>query len=152
MAHPVMYDDGDRHFRRVRELALALPEADMKVSHGRPAFFTRKVFAYYGGSVKGPPGTGGEGYVEHPTCILVLPEEEDASFLEQDPRAFRPAYLGAYGWYGIDLDGLDPGSEKGWDEVSEWLQSSYRLTAPARLARKMDGGHGASHGVSATGD
>ena len=102
MPHPVMYDDGDRHFQRVRELALALPQARMKVSHGRPAFYTQKVFAYYGGSVKGPAGTGGAGYVEHPRCVMVLPEEEDVGFLEQDPRAFRPAYLGAHGWYGIE--------------------------------------------------
>ena len=140
MPHPVMYDDGDRHFQRVRELALALPEARMKVSHGRPAFYTQKVFAYYGGSVKGPAGTGSAGYVEHPRCVMVLPEEEDVVFLEQDPRAFRPAYLGAHGWYGIDLDGLDPQDVAGWDEVSEWLQSSYRLTAPARLVRALEAG------------
>jgi hypothetical protein len=140
MPHPVMYDDGDRHFQRVRALALALPEARMKVSHGRPAFYTQKVFAYYGGSVKGPAGTGGAGYVEHPRCVMVLPEEEDVGFLQQDPRAFRPAYLGAHGWYGIDLDGLDPQDDAGWDEVSEWLQSSFRLTAPARLARALDAG------------
>jgi hypothetical protein len=133
-----MFDDDDPFLARLRAIALQLPDAAEKVSHGRPAFFTTKVFAYYGGSVKGPPGTGGEGYVEHPTCIMVLPEEEDVSFLEQEPRAFRPAYLGAYGWFGIDLDGLDPEADEGWDEVSEWLQSSYRLTAPARLVKALD--------------
>lgn len=138
MAHPVMYDDADPHYQRVRALALALPGADVKVSHGRPAFFTTKVFAYYGGTVKGPPGSGGAGHVEHPASVLVLPDEAEARFLEQDPRAFRPAYLGVHGWYGIDVDGLDPAAERGWDEVAEWLQSSYRLTAPGRLVRALD--------------
>jgi hypothetical protein len=44
-----MFDHDDPYLGRVRELAQALPGADMKVSHGRPAFFTKKVFAYYGG-------------------------------------------------------------------------------------------------------
>ena len=46
MAHPQKFDDGDPVLARVRELALALPDAGEKVSHGRPAFFTTKVFAY----------------------------------------------------------------------------------------------------------
>lgn len=155
MAHPRMYDDGDRHFQRVRELALALPEAQMKVSHGRPAFFTTRVFAYYGasvnevrarrdGAVLPPGGTASEewgGYVQYPRALVITPEEEDVSFLEQDPRSFRPAYLGASGWWGIDLTALDPGfgaaSADGWAEVSEWIETSYRLTAPARLVRQL---------------
>ncbi|MFI5841833.1 hypothetical protein ACIA8K_19190 [Catenuloplanes sp. NPDC051500] len=52
MSHPIMFDDADPVLRRVREIALAFPDAAEKVSHGRPAFYTTKVFAYYGGSVK----------------------------------------------------------------------------------------------------
>ena len=44
MAHQQMFDDDDPLLAQVRALALALPEADEKVSHGRPAFFTKKVF------------------------------------------------------------------------------------------------------------
>ena len=50
MEHPRLFDDDDPLLARVRGIALALPEAVEKVSHGRPAFFTRKIFAYYGGS------------------------------------------------------------------------------------------------------
>ena len=52
MAHPRMFDDDDPLLARVRELAFDLPEAAEKVSHGRPCFFTKKVFCYYGGSLK----------------------------------------------------------------------------------------------------
>jgi len=52
MAHQQMFDDDDPLLAQVRALALALPEADEKVSHGRPAFFTKKVFCIYGGSLK----------------------------------------------------------------------------------------------------
>ncbi|MEW1981661.1 MmcQ/YjbR family DNA-binding protein [Citricoccus sp. NPDC079358] len=145
MAHPKMYDDGDPHFQRVRALALALPAADMKVSHGRPAFFTQKVFAYYGASVKDSdntrdrsrPAAAGDGYVQHPQAVVIKPEEADISFLEQDPRTFRPAYLGRSGWFGIDVDGLDPAQDEGWDEIAEWLETSYRLTAPLRMVRDL---------------
>ncbi len=47
-----MFDDKDPLLKRVRKLALAFPDANEKVSHGRPAFYTVKVFAYYGGSQK----------------------------------------------------------------------------------------------------
>lgn len=52
MAHPIMFDRDDPLLASVRDLALAFPGADEKVSHGRPAFFTTKVFCYYGGSHK----------------------------------------------------------------------------------------------------
>ena len=52
-SHPIMFDDTDPVLARVREIALALPEAAEKVTHGRPTFFTAKVFAYYGGSPRG---------------------------------------------------------------------------------------------------
>lgn len=150
MAHPRMYDDGDPHFQRVRTLALALPEAQMKVSHGRPAFFTQKVFAYYGTSVKdagGPLPPGGvrsedwNGYLQYPRALVIRPDHSDVVVLEQDPRAFRPAYLGASGWFALDLSALDPAASQGaedWAEVAEWIDASYRLTAPARCVRALD--------------
>lgn len=159
MAHPQMYDDGDPHFQRVRSLSLALPEARMKVSHGRPAFFTQKVFAYYGSSVKGSdsgspqtaadgsrlppggiPGEEGRSYLQFPRALVIRAEGSDADVLAQDPRAFRPAYLGASGWFALDLSDLDPaaeGEDEGWAEAAEWLETRYRLTAPARLVKSF---------------
>ena len=52
MTHPIMFDDDDPLLGRIRGLALAFPDAAEKISHGRPAFYTVKVFAYYGGSEK----------------------------------------------------------------------------------------------------
>jgi hypothetical protein len=48
-----MFDDADPVLRRVRALALGLHDAGEKISHGRPAFFTTKIFAYYGGLGEG---------------------------------------------------------------------------------------------------
>lgn len=123
-----MFDDDDPHLARIRELAAALPGAAEKVSHGRPAFFTTKVFAYYGGSLK----VDGE-WVQHPNSLVVQPDPEDRPALVGDPRAYIPAYLGPSGWVGIDLDG-----ETDWAEVAELIDASFRLTAPRRRIAELD--------------
>ena len=128
MAHPVMFDDADPFLGRIRELAHAFPDVDEKVSHGRPAFFTKKVFAYYGGSVR----DDGE-WVPHDQALIVLADEDDRPAFETDPRCFIPAYLGPYGWVGLDL-----AADTDWDEVVELLDASYRLTAPKRSIARLD--------------
>lgn len=132
MAHPQMFRDDDPVLLRLREVALALPGADQKVSHGRPAFFTTKVFAYYGGSTK----VDGE-WVQHETAIMVQPDEVDRPALLEDPRVFVPAYLGTSGWVGVDLPG--DAAAVDWAEVGELLDASYRRTAPARLVAQLPG-------------
>lgn len=124
-----MFDDDDPWLAHVRELALTLPGAAEKVSHGRPAFFTTKVFAYYGGSVK-LDGT----WVEHPHAVLIQPDPADRPALSEDVRVFVPAYLGPSGWLGVDVDttGTD------WSEIAELLDASFRLTAPRRLITELD--------------
>lgn len=123
-----MFDDDDPVLARVREVALALPGADEKISHGRPAFFTKKVFAYYGGSVK----TDG-GWIQHSPSLILLPDEDDRLALVEEQRVYVPAYLGPYGWLGIDLD-----ERTDWIEISELLESSFRLTAPKRAINELD--------------
>lgn len=126
--HPKMFDDDDPVLHKVRGIALGFPEADMKVSHGRPAFFTKKVFAYYGGSLK----IDGD-WVQHPHCIIVQPDADDRAALLDDERTFVPAYLGPSGWLGIDLT-----ERSDWTEVAELLDASYRLTATKKLIAALD--------------
>lgn len=101
----------------------------MKVSFGRPAFFTTKVFAYYGGSVR----ADGD-WVQHSESLLVQPTELDRAGLLEEPRTFVPAYLGSSGWLGFDLD-----DSTDWSEVGELLAESFRLTAPKRIVAQLDG-------------
>lgn len=128
MPHPQMFDDDDPVLARVRGLALALPGAAEKVSHGRPTFFTGKVFCYYGGSVK----VDGE-WIQHSPAIVVQAEAGEREALRELANAFVPAYLGPAGWTGIDL-----GDDTDWDEVAELLEESYRQTAPKRLVAELD--------------
>lgn len=131
MTHPQMFEDDDPVLAGVRERALALPGSDLKISHGRPAFFTTKVFAYYGGSQR----IDGQ-WVAHDQAVMVRPDPGERPALLEDPRVWVPAYLGPSGWLGLDL-GADP-AQIDWAEVVELLETSYRLTAPARLVRLLD--------------
>ncbi|MGI9644967.1 MAG: MmcQ/YjbR family DNA-binding protein [Ilumatobacteraceae bacterium] len=128
MAHPRMFDEDDPFLARVRDLAAELPGSAEKVSHGRPALYTTKVFSYYGGSLK----VDGE-WVQHPHSLVVLPDPDERLALLEDPRVYVPAYLGPSGWIGFDLDDATD-----WTEVAEILDASYRLTAPKKLVAELD--------------
>lgn len=130
MAHPEMFDRNDPMLSRVRSVALDLPGAAEKISHGRPTFFTKKVFAYYGGSVR----RGADDWVQHPQSVVILLGSDERAALLEDPRTYIPAYLGPSGWLGFDLT-----SDADFPEVGELIESSYRNTAPARLLAELDG-------------
>lgn len=126
--HEQMFDQDDDVLAHVRELAIALPGVQEKITHGRPAFFTKKVFAYYGGSIK-VDGV----YVQHSQSLVLQAPPTEREALRQLPGAYVPAYLGPSGWTGLDLtDATD------WTEVAELLEESYRCTAPARLVAELD--------------
>lgn len=130
MAHPQMFDPDDPQLARLREIALSLPKAQEKVSRGRPAFFTKKVFAHFGGTRKHVTGE----IEQHPQAMLILPDPVDAEVLMERPDAFVPMYLGPTGWIGLELEALDE------DEIRDLLTESYRNTAPAGLVRRLSAG------------
>ncbi len=128
MAHPQMFDDNDPVLARLRDICLALPGADVKVSHGRPSFFTKKIFAGYGAVVKGEHNSG-----QYDQALVFMPDPDDAAALTQDSRFFTPAYWGPYGWLGLDLRG-----DADWNEVTELVEDSYRATAPKKLIAELN--------------
>ena len=130
MAHPKMFDDDDPVLARLSQICLALPGADMKVSHGRPAFFTKKIFVGYGAVVKGDMHSD-----RYAQAMIFMPDPDEREAFEQDERFFVPAYWGPSGWLGIDLaaDGVD------WNEIAELIEDSYRTTAPRKLVAQLDG-------------
>jgi hypothetical protein len=63
-----------------------------------------------------------------------LPKEEAAAVVATDPRAEPTGYgLGRAGWVSIDVG--DAPDESRWEEVEEWVRTSYTLVAPKSLAR-----------------
>ncbi|BDZ44688.1 MmcQ/YjbR family DNA-binding protein [Naasia aerilata] len=129
MEHPRMFDEDDPLLARVREICLALPEAEEGISFGRPWFRTRTAFAVYGGGTKGPEK------LFHSQAVLLLPDVDTRLALLEDPRCFVPGYLGPKGWMGIDLTA---GGGADWSEVAELVDESYRNTAPRRLVAELD--------------
>ncbi|MDO0977549.1 MmcQ/YjbR family DNA-binding protein [Mycolicibacterium frederiksbergense] len=129
MPHPIMFSDDDFGLAELRGLALGFPEAFEKVSWGRPVFCAPKMFAMYGGNMK----TAGE-MLAFPHSLLVKVDDSDRRSLEQDDRFFFPAYMGPFGWMGLDLTA----TKVDWDEVVELLDASFRLVASKKLIRKLD--------------
>jgi hypothetical protein len=133
MPHPIMFRDDDPGLAEVRTIALGFPEALEKVSWGRPVFCAPKMFVMYGGSVK-PQRKGGE-YLQYPHSILVKVDESDRKALEQDTRFFFPAYMGPFGWLGLDLTAR---KKVDWTEVTELIDASFRMIAPKKLIKMLD--------------
>jgi predicted DNA-binding protein (MmcQ/YjbR family) len=107
--------------RRLRPICLALPEAEERETWGEATFRVRsKIFCMHLAGdealwCKAPPGS---------QTILV----------NADPkRFFVPPYVGHKGWVGMRLDrGVD------WREVHAMVERSYRMTAPRKLARRLE--------------
>jgi predicted DNA-binding protein (MmcQ/YjbR family) len=130
MSHPLMFDDADPLLAKLRSITFSFPGAAEKITHGHPAFFTKKVFAYFGGSVR----TNGE-WFQHERSVIFMVDAEDRLALSQDMRFFVPAYLGPSGWIGLDLT-----KKTDWAEVAELVEASYRQTAPTKLVAQLDSG------------
>lgn len=128
MSHPKMFDEEDAVLATLRDICLAFPGADVKVSHGRPSFFTKKIFAGYGAVLKGDHHSG-----RYDQALVFMPDADEAVALVQDTRFFTPAYWGPHGWIGLDLSG-----EVDWEEVAELVEESYRNTAPKKLVAELD--------------
>lgn len=133
MPHPIMFRDDDPALAEVRTIALGYPDAFEKVSHGRPAFFVSKMFAMFGGSAK--PEKKGE-YVQYPQSVLIKVDDSERRALRQDRRFFYPAYLGPSGWLGLDFTAT---TSVDWGEVRELVDASFRIVAPTKLIRRLDG-------------
>ena len=114
--------------QRVRDLALALPDAEERPSHGAPGWRVGgKYFAYFNDQHHGTPHIA--------VLVKTSGVDEMEGLIEAHPEAyFRPAYYGASGWIGVILN--RPGVD--WDAVSDWLTRSWRSVAPKRLAQMMD--------------
>lgn len=128
MAHELRFDPDDPVLARLREICVELPGADEKVSHGRPAFFTKKIFALFGAVTKGDHDSG-----RYDQSLVYLPDPDEAEALAQHGRTFVPAYWGPSGWLGFDLSGpVD------WSEVAELVEDSFRQTATNKLISQLD--------------
>lgn len=113
---------------KVREIALAQPEADEVTSHGMACFgiIGGKKFAYVSVDHHGDGKTA--------LLVKISGAEEQAMLIESDDeRYYRPAYFGD-SWVGIRLDLGDTD----WDHIGGWIEKSWRAVAPKKLIRILD--------------
>ena len=119
-----MSPDPELCLARVRALALALPRAVEKMSHGMPVFFIDrgKSFAWFLHDHHGSGITA--------VAVKTSGPEEQAMLVEADPDLYyRPPYLAPSGWIGVRLDGHGVD----WDHVGDRIAISWELVAPRKL-------------------
>lgn len=106
----------------VRAVALQLPGAAERPSHGQPTFFVEgRQFAQFRRDHHGDGLTV--------VCVRTSGPDEQAMLLEAAPDTYRrPAYLGPKGWVSVLLDG-DPD----WPLVEDRIARNWELTAPTGL-------------------
>jgi predicted DNA-binding protein (MmcQ/YjbR family) len=68
---------------------------------------------------------------------LKLPKDEAEAVVATDPQAHPMGYgLGKHGWVGVTVS--KRASKARWQQVEEWVRTSYVLVAPKKLARLVE--------------
>lgn len=114
---------------RLRAIAMALPGATEKLSHGQPVFLIEggKLFTQYWHDHHGDGRSA--------VMVKTAGPDEQAMLIEADPDLhYRPAYIGHSGWIAIRCD--RPATD--WDLIAHRVRTSWRLVAPRRLLEGME--------------
>jgi predicted DNA-binding protein (MmcQ/YjbR family) len=125
------------NMQRLERIVARLPEAervDIEAWDGEPTFRVRgKNFIF-----TNPEATG---------LSVKLPKEEAAAVVATDPQAQPTGYgLGRHGWVSVDVG--DDADEARWQQVEEWVRTSYTLVAPKKLAKIVLAEDGDGDGVA----
>lgn len=116
---------GMDNMARLERIVARLPEAervDIEAWGGEPTFRVRgKNFVFTDRAATG--------------LSVKLPKDEAAAVVATDPGATPTGYgLGRHGWVSIQVGKAD---KSRWQEVEEWVRTSYTLVAPKTLARMV---------------
>jgi predicted DNA-binding protein (MmcQ/YjbR family) len=112
------------NMKRLERIVARLPEAervDIEAWGGEPTFRVRgKNFIF----------------TDQPASSLSvkLSKDEAAAVVATDPAANPTGYgLGRHGWVSVEVgEGAD---DERWQQVEEWVRTSYTLVAPKSLAK-----------------
>jgi hypothetical protein len=112
---------------RLREICLALPEVNERLSHGEPTWFVRdkKVFVTFDNNHH---NAGRIGF-----WCAAPPGAQEAMVGSAPDRFYRPPYVGHRGWLGVRLD--VPNVD--WAEIETIVRDAYRMIAPKTLAASV---------------
>lgn len=109
---------------RLEKIVAELPEAervDVAQWDGHPTFRVRgKNFVFSD--------------VDAMSLSFKLSTEEALAVVATEPAAEPAGYgLGRHGWVALDLN--EDADEAQWEQLREWIRTSYTLVAPTRLAK-----------------
>lgn len=115
---------GVDNMTRLEQIVGRLPEAervDIEAWDGEPTFRVRgKNFVFTDRAASG--------------LTVKLPKEEAAAVVATEPGAEPTGYgLGRHGWVSLPVG--DDADEGRWQQVEEWVRTSYTLVAPKSLAK-----------------
>ena len=125
----------EAELKRVREIALALPEVNERYSHGAPSFFLRdkKPICYFHGA-----DFASDGRVS--IWCRSTPGDQ-AELIAINPDVFfapTPSSSGVFkDWIAAFLDNLDD-TNVDWDDIAGMIQDAYRQVAPKKLIAQLD--------------
>ncbi len=105
---------------RVRHVCALLPETTERLSHGEPTFFVcNKVFVMFANN---------HHQDGHIAVWLPAPPGFQEGLIETAPDVFfKPPYVGARGWIGIELDRVKDA------DLQMYITIAWELIAPKRL-------------------
>lgn len=111
---------------RLERLAAALPETqrvDIEAWDGEPTFRVRnKVFVF--------TSAGAE------RMTLKLGRDEAEAVVATEPSVALAGYgMGRHGWVSVEVGARVDDAH--WEQVAEWVRTSYLLVAPTTLARQV---------------
>jgi hypothetical protein len=117
-----MASDAVDQIERVRKIALGIPGATEKLSHGEPTFFiAKRVFVMLANNHHSDG---------HTAIWIPAPAGAQAEMINEAPETyFKPPYVGVKGWVGVELPNVT-------DEILTGLiRRAWQLTAPKALLR-----------------
>jgi hypothetical protein len=117
--------------KRVVQICSKLPEVEVLERHPPHLGFVvgKKNFAWY---------TVNEHDSGRVVLIVRAEGRENEELVASDPERFElPKYVARHGYVGYFLDLAHRPPD--WEEVDELVRDSYRLQAPKRLVRLLDG-------------
>jgi hypothetical protein len=119
---PAAKRDQAKQLARVRRICGSIPGVIEKLSHGEPAFFTpKRVVVMFAGNHHG------DGHVA--AWLPAAPGVQNDLIEESPDTYFRPPYVGANGWVGVELSKVDD------DQLSALIQEAFRFIESKSAAR-----------------